>query len=328
MDDVLVAEISGRRPGASIDARPTELVPWPCDRVIVSNDSAGYGTDWEVIDVPEDFRRWYEGRHRIAEGGAWLAPMNRSYAVMHAREMGYRYLVQVDDNIKALDCAFRVDLGDGAERRYLRMARFSAALGGWSPEGAMAGDFVRVMRTVLQETDAALCGLGMAGTGPAEDRLLAERYCYSFFMLDLRRCPSVFQGDFEDDIEYRLKCREMGRPTVMLPMFRYSKTSQFRRGGGDESGNRAEYTKAGVGRGDHMRMIHGDVYGCGLSHKGNGNRRRQSEDEVFFRHRLKPFKLGVTVRDRARIEDEVLGVLAKWAPPPRPASLRAKGPGA
>ena len=38
--------------------------------------------------------------------------------------------------------------------------------------------------------------------------------------LDLDSCPDVFHGDFEDDIEYRLKCKQMGLPVMQIIVLR------------------------------------------------------------------------------------------------------------
>lgn len=45
MANILVAEISGKRPGDA-DSRPTEKLDIRFDKVIISNNSDGYKTDW------------------------------------------------------------------------------------------------------------------------------------------------------------------------------------------------------------------------------------------------------------------------------------------
>jgi hypothetical protein len=66
--------------------------------VIISNNADGYVTDIPIVMVPDGYRQWYVANHKNSEN-AWYAPMNRSYAIKYAREKGYRYLVQMDDNI-------------------------------------------------------------------------------------------------------------------------------------------------------------------------------------------------------------------------------------
>ena len=77
-------------------------------------------------------------------------------------------------------------------------------------------DFIEMLVVVLQNTNAAMTGCNLLGTTMPDSAFLRERYVYSLFALDLQRCPDVFHGDFEDDIEYRLKCRQMGRPVVQV----------------------------------------------------------------------------------------------------------------
>ena len=58
MNDILIAEISGKRPGGC-DKRPTEKFETHYDKVIISNNSEGYVTNWPIVNVPDDYREWY-----------------------------------------------------------------------------------------------------------------------------------------------------------------------------------------------------------------------------------------------------------------------------
>lgn len=49
--EVLVVEISGKRPGDK-KVRPTEKNIINYDKVIISNNSENYITDWPIINVP------------------------------------------------------------------------------------------------------------------------------------------------------------------------------------------------------------------------------------------------------------------------------------
>lgn len=95
--EVLVVEISGKRPGTKKE-RPTEKYEINYDKIIISNNSIDYDTEWEIVNVPEDYRNWYIENYKQSDN-AWYAPMNRSYAIKYAKERGYKYLIQLDDNI-------------------------------------------------------------------------------------------------------------------------------------------------------------------------------------------------------------------------------------
>lgn len=244
MSKILVAEISGKRPGGTRQ-RPTESFPIAYDHVIISNNSDGYETDWEIVNVPPEYVEWYKANCKASEN-AWYAPMNRSYAIRYAKERGYQYLIQLDDNIVYVELAYLWDLGDGVLKRFRKQDR----------NGGLINDFIRMLVCVLENTNAGMSGCALAASMP-DGRFLSESYCYSLFALDLSVCPEIFQGDFEDDIEYRLKLAEMGAPSIQCPPLRYAKTGQV--SDKDESGNRAAYTQAGLLRGEHMRRIHGDI---------------------------------------------------------------------
>lgn len=294
MTKILVAEISGKRPGTS-SQRLTEKMPIAYDHLIISNNSDGYETDWPIVNVPGNYVEWYKANVKMSES-AWYAPMNRSYAIKYAREHGYDYLVQLDDNIRLLELCYMVNDGK-VSRKYRRTGIH------------LINDYIDMMACVLDNTNAGLAGCQLAGTAGPERQFLAERYCYSIFMLNLRICPDLFHGDFEDDIEYRLKCAEMGVPTVMIAPLRYGKTGQ--KSSKDETGNRAAYTAAGLKRGEHMRLLHGDVYSCGYTYKTSSF--KCNENGKYFKHKLVPFKIGVCVKDMDAIKTKLLEILKKNA---------------
>ena len=99
--EILIVEISGKRPGNK-EARPTEKIKTKYDHLIISNNSEGYDTEWDIVNVPDEYKEWYVNNVKCSEN-AWYAPMNRSYAIKYAREHGYKYLVQLDDNIVRLE---------------------------------------------------------------------------------------------------------------------------------------------------------------------------------------------------------------------------------
>lgn len=120
--DILVAEISGKRPGDKMK-RPTERFNWDFDKVIISNNSDGYETEWPIVMVPEDYQNWYKDNCKMSDI-AYYAPMNRSYAIKYAREHGYKYLVQLDDNIVDVAIKYRVvNKDDKTDKSYATLSK-------------------------------------------------------------------------------------------------------------------------------------------------------------------------------------------------------------
>lgn len=298
MSRVLVAEISGKRPGGS-DSRPTEKYSISYDHLIISNNSDGYITDWDIVNVPPDYVEWYKENVRTGET-SWYAPMNRSYAIKYAREHGYDYLIQLDDNITKLEISYMIKDNDGIVRRYKEVNK-----------DGMMDSYIEMLVCILENTNAGMAGCELNGIAVPDDAFLRERYCYSLFGLDLRSCPDIFHGDFEDDIEYRMKLKEMGIPAIMCCPLRYGKTGQ--KSAKDETGNRAAYTKAGLKRGETMRKIHGDEYECGYSARTASVKSKM--DGRYFKHNIKRFKVGAVVTDIEKIEEMMLSIFAKYASP-------------
>ncbi len=290
--DVLVAEISGKRPG-DVKARPTENIKTRYDHIIVSNNSEGYITNWDIVNVPTDYEMWYREKYGFAK--AWQAPMNRSYAIKLAKERGYRYLVQVDDNIIALSIRYKMK---GEPEKAYNVS--------YGAQKECFDDFVAVLIEALRRSNAGMAGMDLQSVDSSKI-FCAERFVYSFFALDLARVPEIFHANFEDDIQFRLRLREMGVPVISLPVMAYGKTSST---GGDKSGCRQAYADVGLGRGEVLRKIHGEHYSCGIGRKMS-TKGKQLHNE--FQHRLKPFKVGVMTRDWDRLEHKFLALLRKHA---------------
>lgn len=298
-NDVLVVEISGKRPGGP-DKRPTEKFEIQHDHLIISNNANGYITDWPIVMVPDDFKEDYIKKYKTSES-AWYAPMNRSYAIQYAREKGYKYLVQLDDNITLLEISYVIK---GEQQKRYRAQN----------KPGMMDDYIEMLVCVLENTDAGMAGCNLSGVAnPVSEngKFLRERYVYSLFALDLSVCPDHFQGDFEDDIEFRMKLGQKRIPVVQVVPLRYGKTSQF--SGKDESGNRAAYTKAGAARGEHMRILYGDKYSCGMRSKSAGITSKKTAGAKYFQHRLTPWKVGIKVKDRKAIDNKFKQLLEKYA---------------
>lgn len=296
MKKILVCEISGKRSGNK-KKRPTEMLDISYDHLIISNNADGYETDWDIVMVPDDYAEWYKANVKTSDN-AWYAPMNRSYAIKYARDNGYDYLVQLDDNITKLEIGYMIKDDDGIIRRYRSINK-----------QGMINDYIDMLCCILENTNAGMAGCELSGIDVPDGAFLRERYCYSLFALNLSICPDIFQGDFEDDIEYRLKLAQMGIPSVMCTPLRYGKTGQ--KSAKDETGNRAAYTAAGLKRGENMRKLHGDVYSCGYS--GRTASVKSKFDGKYFKHKIKPFKVGVIVKDKKKMEDKMLQIFKKYA---------------
>lgn len=294
---MLIAEISGKRPGTKED-RPTEKFNFDWDKVIISNNSEGYETDWPVINVPNDYQEWYKEHAKMSES-AYYAPMNRSYAIKYAREHGYKYLVQLDDNIISFNIRYAV--GDKSYTTLVSTPNIEE----------LPQDMFRYFKTVLDNTNAGIVGMTLAGASLPSSDWLRERYVYSAFMLKLDSIPDYYQGDFEDDIEFRLKLKEMQIPSLMVCPFQYIKTAQG--DNKDLTGNRKAYKDAGLKRGEHMSKIHGDMYSRGWSSRGSGVKRKRGVKK--FRHKVKPFKVGTRVSNIDELKQGMLDLFAKYATP-------------
>lgn len=307
-DKILIAEISGKRPGGE-EERPTERFRSKHPMVIISNNSEGYDTHLPIINVPDDYREWYIAHIKNSDN-AWYAPMNRSYAIKYARENGYRYLVQLDDNIQLLEIGFWAERAKPVKR--YRQSFYSRP-GQEERTKDILDDYIEVLKTVLENTNAGMVGCQLAGTARPDWQFLREGYCYSFFMLDTERVPDVFQGDFEDDIEFRLKLKQMGIPVVQVSPLRYAKAGQQQNKKEDRSGCREEYAKVGLKRGEHMARLYGDIYQCRMVNKTNTVMAVAQDENIYFRHYMKPFKVGVVVNDMDAIKKVFWGIIEKYA---------------
>lgn len=306
MDDkVLVVEISGKRPGDK-EKRPTEKFNIKYDKLIISNNSTDYETDWEIVNVPEDYIEWYKANIKNSDN-AWYAPMNRSYAIKYAREHGYKYLIQLDDNITMLQIAYCIK---EKNENYIFKKQYRA-LSGRGKNNDMLNDFIDILVEMLKNTNAGIAGCNMSGAAiPGED-YLTERYCYSLFAINVDIVPDVYHGDFEDDIEFRLKLKQMNIPMLQNAVLMYGKTAQ--RINKDLTGCRGEYLKAGVKRGEHMRKLYGNIYSAGMSSRSNRAGKQNVTQQTYFRHKIKPFKIGVLIKNKNIIDNKMKVLFKKYS---------------
>lgn len=300
MSDVLVVEISGKRPG-NVSKRPTERFCISYDHLIISNNSDGYETGWKIVNVPLDYVEWYKTYARIGEN-SWYAPMNRSYAIKYAKEHGYKYLAQLDDNINFIEVAWwnNIQKAKKVEKRVRVQSRTE-----------MMNEFIAVLVEVLKNSNAGMAGCNISGVASPDTAFLRERFCYSLFALKLDVVPPLFHGDYEDDMDYRLKLMQMGIPSVQVAPLRYSKVGQG--GTKDLSGCRKEYIAAGVKRGHNMRKLYGDIYSCGMRSKSNRITDTKQAGKAAFKHRVKNRKVGVVMQNEDKIKDMVMEIARKYA---------------
>lgn len=309
---ILIAEISGKRPGG-VNKRHTESFNFAYDKVIISNNSEGYETDWDIVDVPEDYQNWYKENVATSDK-AYYAPMNRSYAIKYAKDHGYKYLVQLDDNIMTFDIKYLIKV-DGVQEKFTTIAKTPN-------KGGLPNDMIEYMAQVLDLTNAGMVGMAPDAASVPQDDWLKERYVYSAFMLKLETVPPIFQGDFEDDIEYRMKLKQAGIPSLEIVPFHYSKTAQDKHNGKEDvTGNRQAYKDAGLDRGKVMSELYGDMYSRGWSDQGSGIKRIEGQKK--FRHKIKPFKVGVRVKSLDILKQGMSELFAKYATE-RPDKLETK----
>lgn len=297
---ILLVEISGKRPGDKND-RPTEKFDFGnFDKVIISNNSEGYESEWQIVDVPEDYQNYYKDKVKTSDI-AYYAPMNRSYAIKYAREHGYDYLVQLDDNLTSFDIRYKISSENKTYDTSTKQKNYKD----------LPQEMIRYMAKVLEHTNAGVVGCIPRASGIPSDDWIRERYVYSFFIMDLKRVPDIYHGDFEDDIKFRLKLKERKTPMLQICSFGYDKTHQGPNNS-DLTGNRMAYAEAGLKRGETMSILHGDVYKAGLSTRGAGTARTEHYG-ARFRHQLKAFKVGAMVNDRDYLVQEMLKIFEKFA---------------
>ena len=220
--------------------------------------------------------------------------MNRSYAIKYAKERGYKYLIQLDDNI------ININIRSKYKNKILYINNNTLKF----------DDIIDMLVTVLENTNAGMTGCDIVSMSTPTNQFLAERYCYSLFALKLDVCPPVFHGSFEDDIEYRLKLYQMGIPCVQVVPLKYGKTGQARNK--DLSGCRAEYLKQGVKRGEQMRKLYGDIYSCGMAKGAKPGRQGERRNQVLFKHRLKQLKCGVVIYNMDNIKNKFKEILSHY----------------
>ena len=62
-----------------------------------------------------------------------------------------------------------------------------------------------------------------------------------------------------------------------------------------------------------MRILNGDVYSCGFADKTASV--KAAKDGKYFKHRLKPVKVGAMLRDKWELYQQMSDILKKYACP-------------
>ena len=104
----------------------------------------------------------------------------------------------------------------------------------------------------------------------------------------------------------------MGLPVVQVVPLRYGKIGQQKNK--DLSGCREEYARAGIKRGEHMKVLYGDMYDAMMTNKSNSIMSHREKEAVYFKHILTPFKLGVIVYDMEAIKACFKRIIRENAP--------------
>jgi hypothetical protein len=279
-NNVLVVIVSGNRLN-----RPTENFNINGNTVIISNNSAVYVSRYPIIDVPDDFIEYYRENWSLSDFGM-KTPLVRSYAIKYAREKGYKYIVQLDDNIT------------GFSLRY-----FNSKKGLVHTQIYNITPILNALVDILRYTNVGMSGLDMQAISIPTDKLVAERYLYSILCMDLEKV-SYFFGDVEEDIAMRYQLAQKNIPTAVLVPFKYSKTGQL--SSGDKSGNRGMYDELQTNRGLIMSKIYGDKYKRGTSNiiRNIAGLSRVRDNEIF-RHKLKKFKVGIKVKNEIALNESL-----------------------
>lgn len=194
---ILIAEISGKRPGDKFN-RPTEKFKFDFDKVIISNNSEGYETTWPIVNVPKEYEEWYK-KHCKMSDLAYYAPMNRSYAIKYAREKGYDYLVQLDDNIVTFNIKYLTKLDDGTPVEYSTLAK--------TPNKEdLPSDMFRYMASILDNTNAGMVGMSPDSASVPRDDWIREICIFSIYA-QLESYSVLFSRRFRGRYRVSLKIK-------------------------------------------------------------------------------------------------------------------------
>lgn len=228
--------ITGGRP--RLKDRPTK-------QILDSLASEGIATAWVLSDRDADVyerdehemivypRTWaldYATAHWLLptppEAGTFLGAFpGREYACVTGETRGYRGVLQLDDNIRALS------IGRGGKAAY-GLAR---------EHGPVA--FLDLLAAVTYSTNARMVGAQLEAVNQIKPVFARPGFPYSFFIEQLGKGREHWNGPYEDDITHALQYgrRADGATAALLPILRYNKESK------SKTGMRSHY--------DHTRSV-------------------------------------------------------------------------
>ena len=61
-----------------------------------------------------------------------------------------------------------------------------------------------------------------------------------------------------------------------------------------------------------MSVLYGNTYSCKMTHKRHTTVAKTENDALYFKHLLKPFRVGVVVKDAEAIRNQALYLFAKY----------------
>lgn len=66
-----------------------------------------------------------------------------------------------------------------------------------------------------------------------------------------------------------------------------------------------------------MRKLYGNIYSCGMRSRSNCIKSQVEAGTSYFKHILTPFKVGVLVKDKEKIDSQMQYLFKKWAKEPK-----------
>lgn len=242
---VLIAVITGNRP--RLEQRPTT-------RILALLEAAGYANvEWVVRenhapDYEQDHRpmnvysnaftltyardHWRHPKAKWAPDAFMGAFAGREYVMRSAAQRGFKYVLQLDDNVKYLVPALGGARGE-------ELSRVSPV------------ECLNVLISIAASTNAAMCGMQLSTVSPfGIKRVIRPGYPYSVFVETITPYRVPYYGPFEDDIMHALDYALSPSPVTaaVVPGLVYSKESKPTSGG-----MRSHYTaERGLGLVQHF----------------------------------------------------------------------------
>ena len=62
-----------------------------------------------------------------------------------------------------------------------------------------------------------------------------------------------------------------------------------------------------------MRKLYGEIYSAGMRSGSNRVGKKRDIKNVYFKHKLKPIKLGIIIKNKKKLYDKINEILKKYA---------------